>query len=789
MDRKEIYKQFEEFIEASLVDAGYNNWSYIKNATIGKELIAYGARVLFQSQMYAQKFTDNFGFDTISKPALADIANFFKIPLSWVRPTVLYCYNLDEKVGFIDTVIKNNKYAGYVGYKNSQFKLYQYSSIEKITGSNATILIGDTPLSGIKLVNPIIELLRIEKDGKYMNVSLFGSDSIPFINLKDGSIFIPAESNVTITNYVASTEVSDITAQDVQNVGNVLFTEVIQGEASDDVARKCLQQLSSFNTVLASEQSIKYAVNAFPNVTDCAVEVVNSKVNVYCKMNKSTNVIPITLELNSYGILGYNYEALVANSIQVTLIITGVTDNAIKAKINEMLAQSYEDDKMPFDWIPSIIELRARVQEIAHSTSIDVSFLVETSVTEGVRFKPVEGSIDVVDVNGIVVGYDVKGVLYVLSDKSIRNLIPTAGSTFGYWSSCYVNSEDFSNKSYEYMVSYNYNTPTKFKICNIQNMLGYSLENVRSYSWQGYTFVVDSNSIRVYDNSAFTERNSDIKVESIASWSVGSSYKGTRSDAIKKNNYAAVNSEGKECSRPLAFIKQTLYCNEKTSTGNNIVSYTPEGVKQIIASIGDYGECRGAIYDGNNVFILYNNKVSVVINNLNQAIQYIQVLKCNFASDASQIVDVLIPEIDDIHIVLASETSLMPVKIKALQVTNLEVTAIGLTGNVGYIKSDGLFNNTVAPVVGGVAICDNSNSTESIYKPTIHIYSDSVPVEVEVNTSNVTDCNQRSIAGYVNYDTGDIDIVSNAYGVKFKSYEINKNSKAYITLSSAAQYE
>lgn len=794
MDKNELFNEFYKSIEAKLTSVSGSHWNIIKNATIGKELITVAATVYFEYLSRLLGYTTVFNYKTLPASGLVDLANFVNVPLSWVRPTTLHVKNVSNPIGQAEITVVNSTFVGMCRVPGDTIRFYKYSS--KKTIDKSTIQIGDSTVEGFKIDKAIIPFISIkDSDGKSQH--LFDSTSntgIGFTNLKDKSIFIEG-SDLTVQCYVPDTDPSDANAEAVKALGYE-FVSIIQGEESDTVARDCLQQYTNFAHSLASEKSIIEAVNADINVVDCKVSVENKAVRVYCKPseNWSGGVDYLAMELNTRGILGYNYYTILANKAQVTLLIKGNFDSSQRTAIETMLSEDYSYTKTKFDWIPSILELKSKIEAVTGEYNFDLSFKVTTQVNSNLKYKPIEGSIKVKQIsNGWTGGYDKDGIIYTVPTMNIARDILFSGSQIGYWSPLGTDSNvgeiSFQGDS---------TVPGVMLYCNTAKMLGVSeISNIHTYTFQGIAMVVCGSKITIYNSESFTQKNVNLGVPIIRTYNLDSSYVGVRNDVNISNNHLAV-SRGSLVSRPLCYIQSYLYCNEVENNVSTVVRYSTTGIREKIIQVGELGGCRGCHYEGGNLYVFYDvnpsevtpNATALVIYNLGDLDQYAQVYDCEFQEawhiPNYTLFDVIEIVTGEIYVVVrdlsSNNNKLLFIKTTGFVVIDNRVkfnTVVDL-GSSMYKTSEG--DSMTYQVVDGGIITASAGGGNVL---TLHKDDGTT-----VNLSNIGyyNCNNPQSVGTVNYDTGEIT-VQDSWSVQFRSTSLIKTDNTYIVLSPTVSYE
>lgn len=794
MDKNELFNEIYKSLETRLTQVSGSHWNIIKNATIGKELITVAATVYFEYLSRLLGYTTVFNYKTIPASGLVDLANFVNVPLSWIRPTTLYAKNINNPIGQVEITIGSSTFVGMCRFPGETVRFYKFSS--KKTIDKSTIQIGDSTVEGYKVDKAILPFISIkDSDGKSWH--LFDSTSnsgIEFTNLKDKSIFIEGQ-DLTIQCYIPDTDPSDITAEAVKALGYE-FISVNQGEESDEVARCCIQQYTNFAHSLASEKSIIEAVNADINVVDCKVSVENKTVRVYCKPSEkwSGGVDYLAMELNTRGILGYNYYTSLANKAEVVLLIKGNFDSSQRTAIETMISADYSYNKTKFDWIPSILELKSKIEAVTGEYNFDLSFKVATQATPNLKYKPIEGSIKVKQLsNGWTGGYDKDGIIYVVPNMGIQQDILFSGSQIGYWSPVGTDSS-VGDVSFQGDVT----VPGVMLYCNTAKMLGVSgNSNIHAYTFQGITMVVSGLKVTVYNSESFTQKNVNLGVPIIRTYTLDSSYTGVRNDVNIDNNHLAV-SRGKFVSRPLCYIQSYLYCNEVENNVSTIVRYSTTGIREKIIQVGELGGCRGCHFEGGNLFVFYDvnpseaspDAIALVLYNLGELDQYAQVYNCSFQHVWNipnyTLFDVIEIVTGEIYVVVrdlsTNNNKLLFIKTTGFAVVDNRVTfnTVVDLGSSMYETSEG--DSMTYQVVDGGIITASAGGGNVL---TLHKDDGTT-----VNLSNIGyyNCNNPQSVGTVNYDTGEITI-QDSWSVQFRSISLIKNDNTYIVLSPKVSYE
>lgn len=798
MDKNELFNEFYKAIETRLTQVSGSHWNIIKNATIGKELITVAATVYFEYFSRLQGVNTVFSYKTLPASGLVDLANFVNIPLSWTRPTTLYAKNISNPIGQVELSIGSSKFIGMCRFPGDTVRFYKYSSIVTMEEEDKShIQIGDTTVRGFKIDKAILPFISIKDTyGKSTHLyDITDNTGTSFINLKDKSIFIEDDRVSSVQIYVPDTDPSDVNAEAVKSSGYELIS-IIQGEESDKVARDCIQQYVNYSYTLASEKSIIEAVNADINVVDCKVSVENKNVNVYCKPSASwkSGLDYLSMELNTRGIIGYNYSAILANKSEVTLLIKGTFDSSQRTAIESMLSKDYSYNNTKFDWIPSILELKSKIESVTGEYNFDLSFKVTTQVDSNLKYKPIEGSIKLKQLsNGWIGGYDKDGIIYTVPNMGMTRDILFSGSQIGYWSPLGTDSSVG-----EISFQGDPTVPGVMLYCDTAKMLGVpENSNIHTYTFQGIAMVVSGSKITVYNSESFTQKNVNLGVPIIRTYNLDSSYVGVRNDVNIQNNHLAV-SRGHFVSRPLCYIKSYLYCNEVENNVSTVVRYSTTGIREKIIQVGELGGCRGCHYKGGNLYVFYDvkpseatpNATALVIYNLGELDQYAQVYDCAFQEawhiPNYTLFDVIEIVTGEIYVVVrdlsTNNNRLLFLKTTGFVVTDNKVkfnTVVDL-GSSMYETSEG--DSMTYQVVDGGIITASAGGGNAL---TLHKDDGTT-----VNLSNIGyyNCNNPQSVGTVNYDTGEIT-VQDSWSVQFKSVSLIKNDNTYITLSPTVSYE
>lgn len=406
-------------------------WGTVRNSLVGKELISWGGAVVDQATEDIEKIRNSFDYRTASKRELVICANFWGIPISFIRPSILKVPGTsDAEISVDGSKIQKDGYA--YGYICPQFvskfdnEYYQGSLADSET--NTTISVGEHESKTGAIVSGsfpegIIRVFRKKpKTETEPNTDIDYNEELVYhiLNMYDGSMFIYTDDNSQLSvHYIkATTNSEDIPLADV-NKGYTF----VQGEEGEEVARDYLMRGIKRLCAISTVSDIREYVNSFKYIIDSAVEVTDS-VMVYTKSSNKNNVSNevIRSQLETYGVQGVSYKIEEGTEYKFSIRLSGTYANM--PTIKEWLTEELQSERLPYNWTPDLYVIEGMIREhFGNTEGLEVAVEVESNA--GLDVIPVEGSIKVVK-NNKVVGYESNGALYGYTERSLEPAESTA---------------------------------------------------------------------------------------------------------------------------------------------------------------------------------------------------------------------------------------------------------------------------------------------------------------------------------------------------------------------------
>lgn len=402
-------------------------WGTVRNSLVGKELISWGGAVVDQATEDIEKIRNSFDYRTASKRELIICANFWGIPISFVRPSILKVPGIGDGVinvsGQATIAREGYAYSYTCPQVVSKFDNEYYQGSVTSSNENTTISVGERESkTGVIVSGSFPEgIIRVFRKSE-TNTNVDTNEELVYniINMYDGSMFIYADDNSQLdVHYIkATTNSEDIPKEDVSK--GYTF---VQGEEGEEVARAYLMRGVKRLCAISTVSDIREYVNSFKYIIDSAVEVTDS-VTVYTKSSNKDNVSNevIRSQLETYGVQGVSYKIAEGTEYHFSIKLSGSYANTLTVK--QWLSDKLSRDNLSYNWAPDLYVIEGMIREhFGNVEGLEVAIEVESNV--GLDIIPVEGSVKVMK-NKKVMGYERNGVLYGYTERTLEPAESTA---------------------------------------------------------------------------------------------------------------------------------------------------------------------------------------------------------------------------------------------------------------------------------------------------------------------------------------------------------------------------
>lgn len=470
-----------------------DNWLQVRNSLVGKELIALGAEIVYQSELVKDSLNHVYDYKTASIQELYKLANIEDCAISTIYPSTITVdiSSLPNNIAFqpfsiqcragvvnywnIDTALAKQGsvtlYAGdvfkyyngtgtSVNWQYTQQQLQPYTSISASTGTETYFKLTDNAYpSSIYMFN----------DGKVVTksnpVAESTADATYFcpINDEDGSIetllfnvdrtklvevyFLDASTVAPQINYVDTNRVK-ITAKNVDYVVDVLSTT--QGSVSVENARNVLIKHYGHTRYLANKTDLEEYACAYQFIQDAEVTFHDNVCTTYVIPTNENDTAPLdylAVNFATYGDMYSKYAVSYGTPISYDIVIKGNLTPIEQTLITDMLNETFAYVTCKFDNVISTQDITGRiVDKIGRFVlvTLEVSEDFKASIAKGrLSFPPIPNSLRVTDPTGAVVITDTNGVFQAPNTTSSTQVVDTACAisptgSFGMWSSGFV---------------------------------------------------------------------------------------------------------------------------------------------------------------------------------------------------------------------------------------------------------------------------------------------------------------------------------------------------------------
>lgn len=466
--RSEIYKRLSDSLSDSV-------WQQLKKSVLGKELLAFGTEVIFNSETVKQSLIDSLDYTKASFSELIQLASisdvcvseiepsYIRLVLPSTSPTVIYPpFDLSFTVGNIKftniTYCKSGDtvtlYQGLVKtmYTGSYQNAANFNSDVQESWTVTTLSDDDIITRYLRLGDALPEsvyLFNVSSAGAPFVVSKFnpqsyGSDISAFKlrTLSDGAIAAELGDGIWAKNFtegdnwqinwlsLTNTEFDEssgiLSSSLYGEITNFVINSSYLGSTSLSYARENYHAQILKNSVISSLSDVVNYVNSFPYVLDSnAVLGSNGVIKVFIKpkvISDASNYREIAASLELYGLLYSTYIVTKGTPIYFAFSIQGIPES-IRTNVQEFLETQFSYSNLSYKLNLDPSSVSGLLQSNFGYNSL-VTFYVNQNLSTNLFFYPILGTIKLSSSIGSLLAWDQNGSLYGKTTKISALLRP-----------------------------------------------------------------------------------------------------------------------------------------------------------------------------------------------------------------------------------------------------------------------------------------------------------------------------------------------------------------------------